>query len=363
MDKQTFIKQLQKLVSFDGLAGDMEKNSKALDYVASLISKKATIKRVRNKKSEILIASNLKTTIPDIGYLVHMDVVAGRPDQFKMIQKGDKLIGRGTSDMKYSIPLGIALLNKLIAEKSKTSFALAITTDEEVGGFDGGAFLAETLKFRPTTLIVPDGGDNLSFVSKAKGVCQLLATSKGAPAHASRPWMGKNALVPLTTLATELNKIYGKNNLKENWNTTMNIGAIQGGISTNQVCPEATMKLDFRYPESDSIEKIVKNVESLAQKAGGNITVEKLSTGLPTFTDANLAIVKKFLAAMENVFGKKIKVDRTFGASDARHFAKYNIPVLMMKPMGGEIHSDNEWVSISSSLKFYEGLELFIQRI
>ena len=43
-----------------------------------------------------------------------------------------------------------------------------ITTDEEVGGFEGAKFLVEKVKFSPKALIVPDGGDNLVFVDKAK---------------------------------------------------------------------------------------------------------------------------------------------------------------------------------------------------
>lgn len=360
MNKQTFINQLKKLVAFETVTGNLEANSKALDYVQTLLDKRVVVKRIQNKNAEILIAGNFKTSSPNVTYMVHMDVVSAKKEQFTLVQRGDKLIGRGTSDMKFSIPMGVSLLNDLIAKKSKLSFALVITTDEEVGGFDGGAFLAENLKFRPKCLLVPDGGDNLTFVEKAKGVCQVIVTSIGRPAHASRPWMGKNAIDPLVKLSSELLKLYGKNSLKESWNTTMNIGQIQGGISTNQVCADASLKLDFRYPETDSIKNILGVVTKLAKKIEPSLKISTMSTGLPTFTNRNGLVVKNFLSAMESAFGKKIVIDKTYGASDARHFAKYNIPVLMMKPMGGEIHSETEWVSISSSMKFFEGLKNFV---
>lgn len=363
MDKTKFVNQLKKLVSFETVTGDTKANSDALDYVLGLIDKRAVVKRVKNKNTEILITGNLKTNSPDIGFMIHMDVVSANKSQFKLVQKGDRLMGRGASDMKFSIPMGIELLNALIANKSKLSFSLVITTDEEVGGFDGGAYLAESLKFRPKCLIVPDGGDDLVFVEKAKGVCQMLIESNGSPAHASRPWMGKNALDPIGRLSVELLGIYGKNSLRENWNTTMNIGQIQGGVSTNQVCSEAVMKLDFRYPETDNIKNLFGVVAKLAKKIDPALKVSLMSTGLPTFTDRKSPVVQRFLNAMGKAYGTEIVVDKTYGASDARHFAKYNIPVLMMKPMGGEIHSDNEWVSLSSCLKFYEGLKIFVGQI
>ena len=358
MNKQIFINQLKKLIAFKTVTGNVEENSKALDYIESLLPKDVSVKRHKNKNAEILVASTLSQFNPDIGYLVHMDVVVGRPEQFIPKTNGDKIIGRGASDMKFSIPIGISLLK--FAKENKIDFTLAITTDEETGGEEGASYLASVLKFKPKILIVPDGGDNLTFVNKSKGVCWLTVSSKGKPAHASRPWIGKNALEPIAKLASELTKVYGKSSLKENWDTTMNIGQIKGGISTNQVCPEAIMKLDFRYPETDSISNIANTVKKIAAKIDPNLRIQIDSTALPTFTDKNLSVVKKFVSSMSQVYKKKIIVAPTYGASDASHFSPYNIPILMIKPLGGEIHSDNEWVSISSSIRFYEGLKLFI---
>ncbi len=114
MDKDEFINQLTKLVSFETVSGDVTENSKALDFVQTLLDKRVIVKRIKNKNAEILIAGNSDSMSPDIGYMVHMDVVAAKPEQFKLKVQGDKLIGRGASDMKFSIPLGIALLNDLI---------------------------------------------------------------------------------------------------------------------------------------------------------------------------------------------------------------------------------------------------------
>ncbi len=259
--------------------------------------------------------------------------------------------------MKFSIPLGVALLNE--AKSKNIDFCLMITTDEEVGGFEGAKYMADK-GFSPKVFIVPDGGDNLTFVNKAKGICQLRLVSKGVPAHASRPWQGKNAIDSLVIVAAELLKIYEKNSLNENWETTMNIGTINGGISTNQVCPEAEMKLDFRFPETDTIERINTMVEEIVNKLGLEIEVSRMSTGLPTATNMEDPEVKKYLSVMREVFGKEIIVRETYGGSDARHFALLKSPVMMHKPIGGEIHSDDEWVDVDSVMTFYEGLRKYL---
>jgi len=358
MNKEELIKQLGDLVAFKTLPGEMEENSMALDYVQELIGEGFEMERVKNGKAEVLMASVMKGKTPKYCYMVHMDVVAGRDDQFEMKMDGNKAIGRGTCDMKFSIPLGISLLKE--AKDKKIDFCLMVTTDEEVGGLEGAKLIAER-GFAPQILIVPDGGENLNFVDKAKGVCQLKLVAKGKPAHASRPWQGKNAIDSLILLGAELIKIYGENSLAETWNTTMCIGTINGGVSTNQVCPEAEMKIDFRYPETDSIENITDVVLKIVNDLKLAVEVTQMSTGLPTFTDVNDPEVMRYLSVMEEVFGRKIAVKQTYGASDARHFAKLGCPVLMHKPLGGEIHSEDEWIDIDSVMTFYEGLRKYLE--
>ena len=360
LKKEVFLKQLGELVSCRTLPGEIEECAKALGLVESWLDKSVVVKRIKNGKAEILIASNIDTMSPDVAFMVHMDVVAGRDDQFNLIVDGDHLVGRGTSDMKFSIPMGIALVNELTKLSWTSSFSLVITTDEEVGGFEGAKFLEEKMSFRPKLLIVPDGGDNWVFVNKAKGICQVLVESKGKPAHASRVWLGKNALNSLVILADELISKFKENNKKESWKTTMNVGVIQGGISTNQVCAEAIMKLDFRFPETESEASIIKMVKETAAMIDENLKITQMAGGSPTFTDESLAVVKDFLKKMGQLSDHKIEVKPTYGGSDARWFSKHNVPVLMIKPNGGEIHSDDEWVSLTSCLKYFEGLHSFL---
>ncbi|KKT35377.1 MAG: hypothetical protein UX12_C0011G0004 [Candidatus Collierbacteria bacterium GW2011_GWC1_45_47] len=357
MTKKDLIEQLDKLVGFKTLPGELEENSKALDYVESLIVDGIVVDRIKNGKAEILRAQVFAGLSPQYCYMVHMDVVAGTEDQFKMKVEGDKVWGRGTCDMKFSIPVGIALLNEAV--KNDIDFCLMITTDEEVGGFEGAKYAVDQ-GFSPRVLIVPDGGENLNFVDKAKGVCQVRLAATGIPAHSSRPWLGKNALDSLVLLAEKLLKIYGKNNRIESWETTMNIGTINGGTSTNQVCPEAEMKIDFRYPETDSIENILGVIRESVEKLQLDIDISTLSTGLPTFTDVSDPEVKKFIDHTEKAFGEKIIIKQTYGASDARHFAHLKCPVMMQKPMGGEIHSSDEWMDLTSTMQFYQGMRGYL---
>ena len=341
----------------------MAKNKQALDYIQSKISKKAVIKRIKNGAAEILIALNKETKTPDVCFMVHVDVVSGKPEQFSMKIKNGIAYGRGVSDMKFSIPIGYTLLNEILETESKISFSFIVTTDEETGGFEGAKYLANEYGLSPKVFIVPDGGDDFVFVNKSKGVCALQINSVGRPAHASRTWDGENAIEPLIDLCSAILKKYRQNNKKESWRTTVNIGKIHGGISINQVCPEAYVTLDFRFPETTTFEKIYAEVEALTKSISPNLTLVVCSKGSPTYTDKNSDVVTLFIKSVEKMIKRKVEIKGTHGASDARHFSHLNVPVLMIKPNGGDIHGDMEHVDITSCLELYDAIRIFLQKL
>ncbi len=363
LTKSQFIKELSELISINTLTSDIAKNKDALDYIQLKISKKAVVKRIKNASAEILIASNKETKTPDVCFMVHVDVVSGKPEQFSMKVKNGTAYGRGVSDMKFSIPMGYALLNELLESESKLSFSFIVTTDEETGGFEGAKYLANEYGLSPRVFIVPDGGDNFVFVNKSKGVCALQVNSVGKPAHASRVWDGENAIEPLIKLCSEVLKKYKQNNKKESWRTTVNIGRIHGGTSINQVCPEAYVTLDFRFPETTTFERIYIEVESLAKSISPSLTIAVCSKGNPTYTDKKSDVVKLFIKTVEEKIKRKVEIKGTHGASDARHFSHLDTPVLMIKPDGGDIHGDNEHIEISSCLGLYEAIRAFLKKL
>ncbi len=364
MGREEFTQQLGDLVALPTLKTEPDNRSKALDLIETWADTSLHKKRVRNGDAEILLLGTGDLENPQVGYLVHADVVAAKdPGLFKMKEADGKLFGRGVSDMKYSIPIGIELLNHLVKAKSGVSMTMAITTDEEVGGGEGGKHLAEAMRFRPQILIVPDGGDGFVFVSGSKGVAHIWVESEGKPAHASMPWLGKNALTPLVRLSAELLKTYDKNSKSPNWSTTMNIGALHGGESTNQVCDSAVLKLDFRFPEDRSPESLFAEVAEAAKKVDKGLKVKLAASGDATFTDPKHPEVARFLKIAKEVLGRNIKIEGEYGASDARYWAKYNIPIIMTKPLGGGIHSEKEWIDIESCLTYYQILLKYIDSL
>ena len=149
LNKKQYISQLKQLVEIPSINGNLTQNSKALELVLEWVSKKAVIKEYTNNGAEILLLSNASSQKdpsflnPEFGYVVHIDVVSAPHKLFSMEvieEKNSKTNqletiakGRGVDDMKFSIPIGISILNMLLENNSKKTLTIAITTDEESG--------------------------------------------------------------------------------------------------------------------------------------------------------------------------------------------------------------------------------------
>jgi len=52
---------------------------------------------------------------------------------------------------------------------------------------------------------------------------------------------------------------------------------------------------------------------------------------------------------------------KSHGSSDARFFLEKGIPAILIRPVGGNLHSEKEWIDIKSLEVFYEVLKEFIK--
>lgn len=361
MTTENFISDLTQLVSFQTLSGQKNGFLEAITFIQERVSPLSHVTVLPNNNEPIFLASNKKTMSPDICYMTHVDVVAGKPHQFIMEVKDGNAYGRGVSDMKFSIPVGYSLLNDLINRSAKLSFMLVVTSDEERGGFKGAGYLANEYGLTPKLIIIPDGGDNFVLIDKSKGVCKMRVSMEGRPAHASQPWLGMSALEPVIKLSSQLIDTYKQANSHKGLQTTLNLGKINSGISSNQVPPHAELFLDFRFlPEHDTVESLMQQVSLLAKKIHPEVKVEVTAVGVPAITDIDHPALQLFMRTLSQNLAREIEVGVGYGSHDGRHFSSKGVPFIMTKPNGGDIHGDHEYINIDSVLLFYKTLNDFL---
>src|SRR5438105_4721554 len=131
---------------------------------------------------------------PCVVFHGHLDVVPGRPEQFKPRVEGDRLIGRGAYDMKGGLGAMMCAL-KDAETQDRVRLRLVVVPDEE----------SEELEQRSTDAVVARGlgGDfaitgeptDMHIGVEAKGVLAMRIVVHGRAAHSSTPWLGDNAVL------------------------------------------------------------------------------------------------------------------------------------------------------------------------
>ncbi len=354
--KNKLLSIISDLVEFRTTADNREVMAACFDYIDKKLAFFPFIKKEYEKNGVKSVVWLTKDTLrPEIALLAHIDVVPAPEELFKVKVEGGKAKGRGVSDMKFAVASFIVALENIFKKEGKLpSLAVMITVDEETGGHDGVEYLIKEIGFQPKLAIVPDGGDNYKIVEKAKGVFHLKLTSRGKACHGSRPWEGENAIDKMVENIRRIRAAFPQPP-KEVWQTTANLGKIMGGKATNQVCDLVELSVDFRYTEEFNKESLLAEIKKLCPEA----EIGEISHGNNFLIDKEDPAIAKWESLLKEVGASDIFVNE-HGASDGRYLSEIGIPTIVSKPVGGKIHSVDEWIDLNSVADFTKILEKFI---
>jgi succinyl-diaminopimelate desuccinylase len=345
MNTQNLFKIIADLVSFETVYPNKQEFFRCIQYIKHYFSNSELyIEEFEHNDEKSLVISTHKVTDFDVIFCGHIDVVPAPKTLFKVRKDGDFIYGRGVSDMKGQVAIMMQVMENLSRGCPFKKVALFLTSDEERGGFDGVGKLLEISNYSGSVAIVPDGGFNYTLVSEAKGVLQLKVSTTGIDAHSSEPWNGENAILKLFDVVKQISHKFPNPKNHLDWRTSFNISKIDGGNHTTKVPSIAFMIIDIRYTYVDKIDHIINFIKSIDPL----IDVEILALGEVFQLDSNSPYVKKYISICRESLGKDVQIVKCHTASDGRFFAKKNIPCLIMNPIGGNIHSNDEWVSLSS---------------
>ncbi len=207
----------------------------------------------------------------------HMDVVPveGQPwtsDPFVLTERGDKLLGRGTSDMKGFIAATLEALDRIDCRALTKPLVLVWTHDEEVGCL-GAQKLVPRLRGRPlpTECLIGEPTDFQIF-RMHPGHVAVRITARGLSAHSSKPDLGRSAMKVMTRVLQKLEEIEEGLKLEtrlhdylERPYTTFNAAQIQGGSAINLVPDRVTLDLGYRpLPGDDPFEVLERITDRIA---------------------------------------------------------------------------------------------------
>ncbi len=298
---------LAKLVAFPSVVGTP--NGAIVDWIAGYC---------RAAGAEVTILpgpegdrSNLFASIgprQQRGYVLsgHMDVVpAGEPewssDPFVLRRVGNRLYGRGTTDMKGYLACALAALPDLAAKPLAQPIHLVFSYDEEAGCRGVPHMLAALPKLceAPLGAIIGEpSGMQPVLAHKGKMAARMEVT--GRSGHSSRPDLGLNAVHAMADVITHA-VAHGQSLTNGPFDdtfappySTLQIGVIAGGQSVNIIPDRCTADIEARAVPGVSPASLLEPVKArlmALRESGFEVTWQALSSypALATAHNSSLA--------------------------------------------------------------------------
>jgi len=288
----------------------------------------------------------------------HLDVVPGRPEQFRPRVEGDRLIGRGAYDMKAGLAAMMCVL-KHASTQREVRVRFVCAPDEE----------SEEVEDRSTDVLVSDGfqGDfaitgeptDMHIGVQAKGVLAIRLEVFGKAAHGSTPWLGDNAVLKAIDVFRTIETLPFSRESSELFDRpSINLGRISGGDALNKVPDQCTMDVDVRYLPGQDPGEILAEIRSLS-----DVEITRTFTRVPAVVPRTHPYVVALSEAVgRSARGEVMSVGRD-GASDAGSFLAAGIPAVEFGPEGAGHHGPDEWVSLASVQRYRQSLEAFIDEL
>ncbi|MDX8523163.1 acetylornithine deacetylase [Mesorhizobium sp. MSK_1335] len=250
---------LDRLVAFPSVAG--KPNGDIAGWIEAYLAEhgaKVTMLPGPEGDRSNLFATIGPTDVP--GYILsgHMDVVpAGEPQwssaPFTVRREGERLYGRGTTDMKGFLAAALAAVPHLRELRLARPIHLAFSYDEEVGcrGVPHLIACLPELCAKPLGVIVgePSG---MRAVRGHKGKAAARLTINGRSGHSSRPDLGLNAIHAmadaLSAAVSEAERLARGpfDPAFEPPYSSLQVGVIAGGQSVNIIPDTCTLDLEAR---------------------------------------------------------------------------------------------------------------------
>jgi succinyl-diaminopimelate desuccinylase len=300
-------------------------------------------------------------TAPNLAFAGHTDVVppgneaAWRHPPFAGDIAGDKLYGRGATDMKGGIAAFVAAaLDHLAANNGRPkrgSISLLITGDEEGVAINGTVKLlqwaaARGEKFDHCILGEPSNLESIGDTVKAgrRGSLNGTLVVEGRQGHVAYPDRADNPIRGLVTLIAALqapldqgSELFDPSHLEF---TSVDVG----NETVNLIPGQARARFNVRYNDRHTQGALKALIEGRAQAAAaGRIryAFEWQPSNADVFVTKPGPFTELAVAAIAEVTGKKPKLSTSGGTSDAR-FIKDYCPVLEFGLVGATMHQVDE---------------------
>ena len=282
----------------------------------------------------------------------HMDTVfaAGTASARPFRLDGDRALGPGVCDDKGGLLAGVYACELLVASglADGVDLTVALTPDEEIGAPGSAAVLAGLAGESDVALCLEGARESGDLVASRKGVADLHFRLRGRAAHSGiEPGRGASAAVEAAHLALAVTALD-----RSAPGLTVNVGVLEAGSRPNVVAEEARVVAEVRATSSEVLDAVVGQLRRRAAEpvtAGVGIELEVRDRAEPMERTARSEVLARLALSTAGELGLDVDAVATGGVSDANIVAATGCPTLDgLGPVGGDDHSESEWLDLSS---------------
>ena len=295
----------------------------------------------------------------------HLDVVplgtrAWSKDPFSGEADGDRLYGRGSSDMKAGVAAILLAARSMAKKLAGTPGIVIVLTAAEEGGCIGSRHLSEQkdLLGKAGALVVGEPTSNYPLVGH-KGSVKFHARFKGVSAHGSMPHLGVNAIYKAARALARLEAFdFGVRSHPVMGKPTLNVGTIAGGSSVNAVADSADIGIDIRTVPGMDHALLMNHLKDILEEAD----LEVFSNLGPVWTEPEQAWVQRVFEICKPFVDDRLEASTAPYMTDAANLLKVygGAPTVVLGPGEAAMaHQTDEYCSmerIRQAVSIYETL-------
>jgi acetylornithine deacetylase len=286
----------------------------------------------------------------------HLDTVGvdGMADPFSPIVDGDRMSGRGTSDMKSGVAAMVVAAEELAGRRPPGQVVLVLVADEEDASTGAEAVLAAlpALGIHPDVVVIGEP-TSLAVTESLRGYALVEVTFSGRAAHSSQPAEGVNAVAHLGRL---LHAVERRHDTLAGAGASLMVTVASGGESPFVLARSARALVERRTVPGESAEVARAEVEQLLDDlraadqqldATARLLIAREAWRLDD--DGPAASLS---ATLESALAERSAdnvVPQRFSAPawmEAPLWQAAGIPALVCGPDGGGMHAAHEWVDL-----------------
>ena len=283
-------------------------------------------------------------------------------DPFEAYCDGERVIGRGASDMKGGLTALITAAEALKGKRVNNTIILAFTADEESGCL-GAISLLDIPRIKSTKiLLIPEPTSNQIGVAE-KGALWVRISARGKSAHGSMPDQGINAINEMIALmnALDLSDFEQEEN-KHLGTFTHSLNTIMGGIKTNIIPDSCEGTMDIRTLPTQKHSDILAAIDGAVKQVTDQhpeyaLSCETVISKPGLETNCGQAQVSRIVDLILSSKKDARKIGLNYYTDAAVLVPALNVPFLLFGPGDADqAHATNEKLDLSN---LYQSCEIY----